>query len=258
MKMIDLERTLSEQLEEILTPEMKNYIKYVNDNNLKLLVHNSPKNTTLFLKTRAKGGVDYKTDKMHMPPDIKDFIDNYLQEKFGHPYRTVSLYTTQIGSSSYGNAYAVIPFGGKVSYCYSDKVKDLLFNYMDFLKEVEERIYAEIKKTYPQLSKAYEQVEGIILNPHHTFAEKITYVKEKLGDNSDSTNIGNIINNAAMSMLSSIAESYNVTDSLSTAISSIPSDYEIMIDAPKFLLINKKYVSSKFSKSVEDYLKRFL
>lgn len=253
MKIKDLNKTLTEQLDEVLTTEMRDYIRLVLDNNHKFLVHNNPKDVPLFIRTRTRGGVDYKTDKMHLPVDVESIVDQAMVNKFGHPYRTQSLYTTQLGSSSYGNAYAVIPYGGDISYCYSTKIKDLLFNYMEHLKTIESEVYQMVSTKYTDLLRNYGMVESIILNPHGTMKDKLLSIVNITGDES----LSEMVCDSHHKNLTLLSESCEVTTSIDKVISSMPVDYEIMIDAPTFLLINKKNVTRRFGKSIEDYLKRF-
>ena len=97
------------------------------------------------------------------PLIVHKYVNEYLNKKFGHPFRNGVFVTGERGQyGTYGVPYQIFPIG-KFEYLWSDKVKDLLFTLRDFERDNDfdsPENYSYEKELKPKLVKFTRKLRG--------------------------------------------------------------------------------------------------
>lgn len=184
-----------------------------------------------------------------------EYIGEIMEEKFGHNYRAKSLYATFFGDKQYGDeSYIVLPFGGDYDFCYSPEVHDMYHEVPRIKNVAFDVIYKEAKEGEygsKDILSIIDKMEYDIVQEMRLPLSAYTEYLSKNGVSPEVTSkIVNRFESIVLSEYNKLIGDYKKTDSLAKTYSDIGKMYhpmiEVMVKAPKFLLVSYNYIMKKY------------
>lgn len=179
-----------------------------------------------------------------------EYFDDYFEKKFGIRFRKESIYTTLSGASSYGSPFILLPTSS-YQLCYSNDVFDL---YLTWQKVITDIIEYNIDTLGVDINLLMGIVFDVLRNNESSVSDisgqlELRMKKSGIDPNTANTITNNFINEVILEA-DKILSKYTTTNSISNLDSSVKeSNNEIMIISKSYLLLNRKSIISKTSKS---------
>lgn len=258
MKVSELEYTIKDMIPKLMDDHMRGYILDCLKSS-HILRHNTQKDTPYYITALHERNDMVKGNELYI-----EYIGELMEERFGHNFRTTSVYSTLSGDSQYGHQYAMIPFGGEYEICYSPDVHDMYYNYHEVKMKVYDEMYNLIKNGW-ESDVLPENILSIWNGMEHT----VQHMKNSL-DHYASYLSSKGVDQASVKMLLSkfkemlnhfyhiLLKTYKVSGNITSVVKDVGHHYnpaiELMVKSPKYLMINEKYILDKYNMSVLEFL----
>lgn len=260
MKISDLEYTVREIIPEVMDEHMRKYIDQCLSQGA-FLIHNTKKDAPYYTT------VLHERDMPHFDTQIQPLGD-LMAAKFGHDFRSTSVYSTFHGESQYGNPYILLPYGGEYEICYSPVVPDMYHVYNELVVKTYEDMYELLKNGFESemfsnvaILDIWNSFEHTIQSMHTTYED---YHRDLIvhGLNTDQASVLVLKFKSIMQhYYERVAKTYKVSSDINSVYADVGKEQnpsiELMVKAPKYLMVSSRYIGRKFGKNAVEFFKGF-
>jgi len=248
LKIEDLNVSIEDTIFKIKDVHMQRYIDEVISIKYMPLRHNNNRQEDYYISPLHE-----RTGMLYGNILYIEYIGEIMQEKFGHNYRSKSVYTTFFGDKQYGDSlYIVLPFGGNYDMCYSPDIHDMYHEVPTIKNEAFEKVYTYIKSEIKDKNvlSVWNDIEYDLVHEMKKSLQDYTqYLNAKIPEE-QTKEILDVFSKHVLDGYNKRIESYKVTNSLIETYNDIGRMYnpiiEVMVRSPKFLMISYNYIMKKY------------